>query len=267
MTVFNCRDITFSYSRNSGAKSPCLDGICLTILEGYVFGVIGPNGSGKSTLLKCLYRSIDPQSGEIVFIGNDLESYSTRNLAQKMAVVIQTETASIPLTIREYVRLGRAVYHRVLEGFSTEDELIVDQALEQVGLTDIQNQPITAISGGEYQRTMLARALAQRTDVLLLDEPTNHLDVFHQHQILQIVRRKNISTVVVLHDLNLAARYCDLLAVLDHGKVVAVGTPNEILKADLLENVYNMAVKRLDVDGVLQLVMVPMENEISQRVT
>ena len=136
----------------------------------------------------------------------------------------------------------------------------MDEALVELGIEEIQNRPITGISGGEYQRTMLARALAQQTDVLLLDEPTNHLDVFQQHKILQTVRKKNLSAVVVLHDLNLAARYCDYLAVLDDGAVVDTGTPNEILRADLIEKVYRMSAKRFVVDDVLQLVMLPLES-------
>lgn len=259
MTLFNCEDITFRYAGIREAN-PTLTGVCLSIPKDCIFGIIGPNGSGKSTFLKCLYRSLNPTSGEIAFIGNDLGSYSTRGLAKQMAVVVQTESASIPLTIREYVRLGRAVYHNVLEGFTAKDESIVDEALADLGIEEIQYRPITEISGGEYQRTMLARALTQKTDVLLLDEPTNHLDVFQQHKILQTVRNKNFSAVVVLHDLNLAARYCDYLAVLDHGKVIDVGTPDEILRADLIEDVYRMSINRFVVDGVIQLVMLPLES-------
>lgn len=259
MALFDCKDVTFRYAGTREAN-PTLSGVCLSIPHGCIFGIIGPNGSGKSTFLKCLYRSLNPTSGDIVFMDDALSSYSTKRLAKRMAVVVQTESASIPLTIREYVRLGRAVYRNVFEGFTAKDESIVDEALVELGIEEIQNRPITGISGGEYQRTMLARALAQQTDVLLLDEPTNHLDVFQQHKILQTVRKKNLSAVVVLHDLNLAARYCDYLAVLDDGAVVDTGTPDEILRADLIEKVYRMSAKRFVVDDVLQLVMLPLES-------
>lgn len=259
MTLFDCKDITFRYT---GAReaNPTLAGVCLAVPQGCVFGIIGPNGSGKSTFLKCLYRSLNPKSGEIVFMNDDLNGYSTKQLAKKMAVVVQTESASIPLTIREYVRLGRAVYHNVLEGFTAKDESIVDEVLVELGIEEIQHRSITEISGGEYQRTMLARALAQKTDVLLLDEPTNHLDVFQQHKILQTVRKKNLSAVVVLHDLNLAARYCDYLAVFNCGKMIDTGTSDEILRADLIESVYQMSIKRFVVDEIIQLVMLPLES-------
>lgn len=260
MPLFTCADVKYSYDGNSKKSKLCLNGIDLTVPQGCVFGIIGPNGSGKSTLLKSLYKSIQISSGDIAFIGKDINSYTTRNLAKKLAVVIQSENASIPLTIREYVRLGRAVYHTVFEGYSRLDETIVDDALTQLGLQYIQHRPITGISGGEYQRSMLARAFAQQTDVVLLDEPTNHLDVYHQHRILQTVRDKSVSAVVVLHDLNLATRYCDFLAVLDDGKVIDCGTPEEVLRPDLIKKVYHMSAKRIILSDTIQLVLEPLDD-------
>ncbi|MBS6275083.1 MAG: ABC transporter ATP-binding protein [Actinomycetaceae bacterium] len=256
MNIFQCKEITFSY-RDGEIDTPLLDDLDFTIPQGITMGIIGPNGSGKSTLLKCLYKSLQPKTGDIYFLEQPLADFSTKNLAKHLAVVIQAEQTALPLTIREYIQLGRAVYKKMFSGYSDSDKNLVEETIQLLGLQNLAEKAITEVSGGEHQRAMLARALVQSTPILLLDEPTNHLDVFYQHQILQIVRKRKLSTVTVLHDLNLAARYCDQIAILNQGKIAAVGTPQEVLIPEILETIYRVKVKRIDDEDGIQLLMLP----------
>lgn len=257
MNIYDCSNVTFSYP---GAVSgrPLLDDLSLTVPAGITLGIIGPNGSGKSTLIKCLYKSLIPQKGTINFNGTDLNQIGTRQLSKLLSVVVQSESASLPLTVREYVELGRATYHNAFEGYSSQDAEIADSSIEMLGLRELADIPITRVSGGEHQRAKLARALCQSTSTMLLDEPTNHLDIYFQHQILKIVKKRNLSAIVVLHDLNLAAIYCELIAVLDKGKIVALGKPEDVLIPEILEDVYRVTVQRIDTKHGVQLLLLPM---------
>nr|WP_196790750.1 ABC transporter ATP-binding protein [Motilibacter aurantiacus] len=229
----------------------------MTAKPGQVLGLIGPNGSGKTTLLRTLYASLKPSQGTVLLDGTDLRKVPTREAATKLAVVVQEHGGDMPLLVSEMVMLGRAPHLSTFQRASGRDTAIVADALHRVGVTHLADRPFVGLSGGEKQRVLLARALAQQAEHLLLDEPTNHLDIRYQHEILDLVRSLGITAVVVLHDLNLAARYCHELVLLKKGRVVAAGTPDEVLVPSVLEPVYEVEVRRLDVDGELHLLFRP----------
>ncbi|MFM8563144.1 MAG: ABC transporter ATP-binding protein [Acidimicrobiia bacterium] len=226
-----------------------LSGVHLSTHSGQVIGLIGPNGSGKSTLLRCLYGMLRPHRGAVLIDERAIESLPRRSIARTIAVVAQDAAADgIDITVGEFVLLGRHVHRADHHGFTAEDHHVALAALDRVNLSDLAGRRLHELSGGERQRVMIARCIAQQSPVMLLDEPTNHLDIRYQHDILALVRRLALDTIVVLHDLNLANRYCDQLVLLDRGHVVHQGTPDEVLCSERLEPVYGIEVRRL-VDG------------------
>jgi iron complex transport system ATP-binding protein len=227
----------------------------LTAGHGTVTGLIGPNGSGKTTLLRTLYRSLRPDAGTVRLDGRPIDEIRPRQVAQQVAVVVQEPPSEITLTVAEMVLLGRAPHRTMWEPYTVDDHRTAARLLSLVGLRDRADDPYPDLSGGERQRVLLARALAQGAQHLLLDEPTNHLDIRYQHEILALVRTLPASIIVVLHDLNLAARYCDRLVLLDKGCVVADGPPRAILEPALIEQVYGVVTQRIDQhDGTPQMV-------------
>ncbi|MDT0202840.1 ABC transporter ATP-binding protein [Nocardioides sp. AE5] len=220
---------------------------------GRVLGLIGPNGSGKTTLLRMLYGALAPEAGAVEVDGVPLATLSVRQVAQRLAAVVQETGGESSLTAAEMVALGRGPHLGTFQRFGAEDERHVREALATVGGLALAARPFAALSGGEKQRVLIARALAQTTDHMLLDEPTNHLDIRYQHDLLKLVRGLGITVVVVLHDLNLAARYCDDLLLLEGGKVAASGPVDDVLDPGLLEAVYGIGVRRVNVDGELHL--------------
>ncbi|MDE0614184.1 MAG: ABC transporter ATP-binding protein [bacterium] len=223
-----------------------LSGAQLCTRPGQVVGLIGPNGSGKSSLLRCLYGMLRPSSGAILIDDEAIDSLSQRAIARAIAVVAQeASTDGIDITVGEFVLLGRHVHRGDHQGFTGDDRGITLGALELVNMSGFAQRGLHELSGGERQRVMIARCIAQRSPVMLLDEPTNHLDVRYQHEVLTLVRSLEIDTIVVLHDLNLANRYCDHLALLDQGRVVHQGSPESVLQSDVLEPVYGIEVRRL----------------------
>ncbi|KMS89020.1 ABC transporter ATP-binding protein [Prauserella rugosa] len=217
-----------------------LDGVSLTPAEGSTVGVLGPNGSGKSTLLRVLAGVLAPSAGVVTVDGREIGDVGRRTLARRVAVVEQHADTQIPLTVRDVVGLGRVPHRRAWLAASADDEAAVAQALEQTGMTAKAGQRWQTLSGGERQRVQIARALAQRPRELLLDEPTNHLDVQHQFELLDLLTSLPVTSVVALHDLNLAAMYCDDIVVLDRGVVVAAGRPADVLTESLIMQVYNV---------------------------
>ena len=201
-------------------------------------GIIGPNGGGKSTFLKHLYKVLRPQTGEIWLAGEDLTAMKNREMAQRLAVVVQEHEGGFDFTVEEVVLMGRRARQRLLEADSGADRILVDRVLAQTRLTDLRDRSFSTLSGGEKQRTLIARALAQQTEVLLLDEPTNHLDIKYQLQLLELMKGLDCTVVAALHDLNLAAMYCSRLYALKDGRVVGMGTPEELLTPDFLREVY-----------------------------
>lgn len=230
-----------------------VDNVTITIPDNGTLGLVGPNGSGKTTLLRCLYRSISPTAGTVHVDGTPITDLSRREVAHRLAVVVQERPSDLPMAVCDLVLLGRLPHQRWATRPTAADLTAVDAALEQVGVTHLADRDYSTLSGGEQQRVLIARALAQDATHILLDEPTNHLDIRHQHDVLSLVSSVPGGTAVVLHDLNLAARYCDQIVVLDGGRVVAAGTPDQVLVPEVLEPVYGVEVRRLDVDGHVHL--------------
>ena len=174
-------------------------------------------------------------------------------------MVIQEGAIELPITVADMVLLGRSPHRSSFQSYTAADHQRAAAALRRVGVRHLAERFFTELSGGEKQRALIARALAQETDHLLLDEPTNHLDIRYQHEILGLVQTLDVTTVVVLHDLNLAARYCDRLVLLDRGRVACSGAPDDVLTEDMLERVYGVGVRRRQEDGCLQLTFRPLK--------
>ncbi|MDT7845200.1 ABC transporter ATP-binding protein [Streptomyces justiciae] len=228
-----------------------LDGVTLAPEPGSVVGLLGPNGSGKSTLLRLLAGLLTPTAGVVTLDGSPLADLPRREVARRLAVVEQQADTQVELTVIDVVRLGRVPHRRAWTPATARGEDAVRAALARTGLADRTHQPWHTLSGGERQRVQIARALAQEPRELLLDEPTNHLDIHHQLDLLNLVAGLPVTTVVALHDLNLAAMYCDHVAVLHTGRVHACGTPGDVLTEELIAEVYGVraAVTRDGADG------------------
>lgn len=230
-------DITCSYG-----STPVLNGITFRIHKGDFVGIIGPNGSGKSTILKTISRVLTPRSGKVLLLNRDIYSINRAEIARRLAVVPQEARMDFDFTVEEIVLMGRLPH---LGRFEKEGQKDLARAREAMDLTrtlHLAPRSITELSGGEKQKVIIARALTQEPEVLLLDEPTSHLDINHQTEILDLMKklcRKNQLTIVmVLHDLNMAAQYCDYLVLLSGGKVFALGPPQEVITAANIKAVY-----------------------------
>ncbi len=266
----------------SYAATPILEDIAVDSHEGRVLGLIGPNGSGKTTLLRLLYGALRG-SGTVRVDGDDLGRLHAREVARRMAVVVQESGTDTTLTAGEMVLLGRTPHLSPFARAGEHDLEVAADCLARVGGSHLGPRSFGALSGGERQRVLIARALAQEATHLLLDEPTNHLDIRFQHEILALVRklraprgyslarhertsklaarprsgRLGTTAIVVLHDLNLAARYCDDLVLLDERRVAARGTVDEVLRPEILEPVYRIGVERLELRGEIHLLFRP----------
>ncbi|MEV0277496.1 ABC transporter ATP-binding protein [Streptomyces sp. NPDC050610] len=214
--------------------------IDLDAAPGETVGLVGPNGSGKTTLLRCVYGTLRPTAGAVRVDGADSAALTVKERARRIAVVPQDAPGAFGLTVAEVVAMGRSPHKRFWEQDTKDDARRVTDALTRVGSADLAHRPYEQLSGGERQRTLVARALVQEPGLLALDEPTNHLDIRHQLELLALLRNLPATKLVVLHDLNLAASYCDRLHVLDAGSVVASGRPADVLTEDLLERVYGV---------------------------
>lgn len=233
--------------------APALRDVSLTIADGEVLGLVGPNGSGKSTLVRAIAGTLRPRAGAVLIDSRPAEAMTPRERARRIAVVVQEPAGELPMSVTEAVLVGRLPRRGWLEGGAAHLPA-VRAALVEVDATHLADRDVASLSGGERQRVLVARALAQDTDHLLMDEPTNHLDTHYQHELLGLIRRLRLTTMVVLHDLNLASRYCDRIVVLDAGRVVARGTPREALRPDLVEQVYRIPTERVHAsDGTPQL--------------
>jgi len=247
--MLEAHDIHYAYG-----AAPVLRGVGVHASDGEVVGLIGPNGSGKTTLLRTLYGSLSPHRGTITLDGLPLARFTRPQLAQRLAVVVQEQASEMPLSVADTVLLGRTPHLGTFQRQSAVDVTIAADALARVGATHLATRDFGGLSGGERQRVLIARALAQQAEYLLMDEPTNHLDIHFQHEVLHLVRELGVTTIVVLHDLNLAARYCDRLVLLHEGRAHADGTPEEVLLPSVLETVYRIAIETVTADdGRLQL--------------
>lgn len=226
--------------------------LSLTLPENQVIGLIGPNGCGKSTLLKGLCRLLVPQSGKVYLDNQDMAKLSGRQIAQRIAVLPQTQNNPEGLSVKQLVEYGRTPYVSHWGKLSSQDKQIVDKAMEEMSLLSLANSPLEALSGGQRQRAWIAMIMAQDTDIIMLDEPTTFLDISYQIELMRLMRRlkeQGKSIIVVLHDLNQAARYCDLLVVLKSGQLKAMGTPQEVMTECMLSEVFNVQAK-VTVDSV-----------------
>ena len=228
-------DIRLAYGADA-----ILKGVSMEAGNREFVGLIGPNGSGKSTLLKCVYRVLSPDDGAVFLDGKSLKEMNYKASARSMGVVAQHNYYNFDFSVREVVLMGRSPHKKALERDNAEDYAIVAEALEKVGMADFAARSFSTLSGGEQQRVILARALAQQTPCLILDEPTNHLDITHQLQLLKIVKQLDVTVISAIHDLNIAAMFCDRLYVLKNGEIVAEGTPREVLTRELIREIYEV---------------------------
>lgn len=231
----NTDNIHLSY----GAKE-ILKGIRMHCNDKEFVGLIGPNGSGKSTLLKCIYRILQPDQGAVYLEGKELHTIRVRDSARKMAVVAQHNHYNFDFTVQEIVMMGRTPHKKALEWDHAEDHEIVKEALQTVGMWEFADRSFSTLSGGEQQRVILARALAQQTPCLILDEPTNHLDITHQLQLMRIVKDRNVTVISAVHDLNLAAMFCDRIYAMKDGRIAGEGTPEELLTPEFIREIYDV---------------------------
>ncbi|GAA0126857.1 MULTISPECIES: ABC transporter ATP-binding protein [Clostridium] len=217
-----------------------VNNVSLTVKNGEFVGLIGPNGSGKSTLLKSIYRVYSPKSGVMLLNGKNLLNIPIRDVAKNLGVVSQFNNLAFDMTVEQMVLLGRSPHKGLLEIDNDKDIDITHEMLKKVDMFDYRYRSFLTLSGGEKQRVLLARALAQQVKLLILDEPTNHLDIKYQLQILKLTKSLGITVIAALHDLNLAASYCDKLYVMHNGNIAATGAPNEILTKELIKDVYEV---------------------------
>ena len=241
------------------SKKKIIKGVDIDVDSGEFVGLIGPNGSGKSTLLKATYRVLKKYQGAILIDGTDIKTETIHASALKTAVVPQHSYSNFDFTVRDVVLMGRAPHKKAMEFDNKEDYAIADEALEKVGMSEFADRSFYTLSGGEQQRIVLARAMAQRTKCMILDEPTNHLDVKYQLQLMDIVKSLKVTVLCALHDLNIAGAYCDKLYLLKEGEVYCYGTPEEVLTPENILNVYGVhaVVTRSPNTGLLNVEYVP----------
>lgn len=237
--ILTIEDLSISYKNKDVLK-----GIDLRIEKGKVYSIIGPNGCGKTTLMRTMSRSIRPRQGKVLLHGNNIFEMKNKNVAKKMAILNQNNNTISDITVRKLVQYGRYAHKDWWKGIDDEDDKIVEWAMEKTRVTDLQNRRIDTLSGGEKQRAWIAMSIAQKPEILLLDEPTTYLDICHQLEIMDLVSRLNkeegITIVMVLHDINHAARYSDKLIVINNQKIYSQGDPWTILESEVLEEVFKV---------------------------
>lgn len=236
-----------------------IDGIDISVKEGEFVGIVGPNGCGKSTLLKNIYKVFTPDSGAAFIDGEDLAKLSNKKTAKKMSVMQQENIVDFDMTVYDMVMLGRFAHQKLFSGSSDEDRKVVKEYIKEVGLEGYENRHFLSLSGGEKQRTLLARALSQKTPLILLDEPTNHLDIGYQYQIMNILKRQNLTLLCCVHDLNIAATYCDRLILMKKKKVFDIGTPKEMLTRENIKALFDIDTTIIENEktGRLNIIFIP----------
>ncbi|ABR62886.1 ABC transporter ATP-binding protein [Sinorhizobium medicae] len=227
----------------SAGGTDILKEVSLTLETGEFLGIIGPNGSGKTSLMSLIAGIRKPRKGEVFLDGSPIAALGRRAVAQRLALVEQQAETGERITARQAVELGRTPYLGPLSPWSPQDDAIVDAALRNVDMGHLADRLWHTLSGGERQRLHIARALAQESKILLLDEPTNHLDIGHQISLLDLVRRQDRTVVAALHDLNHAAMFCDRIAVMQGGRLVALGRPQEVLTVERIRAVFGIEVE------------------------
>ncbi|GAA0091237.1 MULTISPECIES: ABC transporter ATP-binding protein [Paraclostridium] len=221
-------------------KKEILKDISFEIPKGSFVGIIGPNGSGKSTILKNIYRLYKPDSGQILLDNKNLLNMKDKDCAKEIAVLAQESNSQFDFTVEQIVKMGRYPYKSVFEDYSKKDLDMVTDMLKRVGLEDYVGRSFSKLSGGEKQRTLIARALVQDTEFLILDEPTNHLDIGYQIQLMDLVKSLNITTLSAIHDMNMASMYCDYLIVMKDGKIKNCGSVKEVITEEMLKEIFGV---------------------------
>ena len=241
--AWTCQDVTVRYT---GARTPALDGVTLTLAEGACTIILGPNGSGKSTLLRAILGRIPLSSGTITCLGSPLASWKRDALARVVGVVPQGEYEAFPLTTRALVAMGRYPHLGPWRSEGPADVAAIENAMTRCDVTQFAERMVDTLSGGEGQRARIARALAQEPRALVLDEPTASLDLKHEMEVLvllQSLAASGTTIVLVTHNLSVAAQYADHVVLLDHGRLVAYGTPSDVLSATRVRDVFGWPVE------------------------
>ncbi|AGI40158.1 ABC transporter [Thermoclostridium stercorarium subsp. thermolacticum DSM 2910] len=232
-------NLNFSYGDRK-----VLENICARFKPGTVNGLLGPNGSGKTTLLKNIASILKPEKNAVYINFKDIAKMTSAEIAKELALVPQSTHIEFDFTVEDIVMMGRTPHIKGFSNETEEDREIVRWALETTGVSHLKDRSIRSISGGELQRVIIARALAQKTPIILLDEPVSQLDIHHQLSIMETITRlaheQGLTVVTVLHDLNLAAEYCDTVYLLKGGRIVCGGTPKEVLTYQVIEEVYDI---------------------------
>lgn len=214
--------------------------ISLEIRDGQFVGIIGANGSGKSTLLKNIYRLYRPKCGKINIDREDILKMKPKEVAKRLAVLSQESTSEFDFKVEDVVKMGRYPYKLLFEDYSKDDINMVYEMLDKVGLKGFKDRSFNSLSGGEKQRVLIARALVQNAKFLILDEPTNHLDIGYQFQIMELIKKLKITTFAAIHDMNIAAMFCDYLIVIKKGEIIAKGKKEEILTKDMIKEIFGV---------------------------
>ena len=238
-------DIIFKNFSTGYENNKIITDLNLKIKSGEWLGVIGANGSGKSTLLKGIGKIIPTQSGDIFFNGLSIRVLSTKNMAKLVSYLPQKLNSNLPLTVKELVALGRSPHKNFWEfDLNPNDLSIIEEALKLCDLSEYSNKTLNSLSGGQCQRAYLALTLAQKTKIILLDEPTTFLDINFQLQMLELIKtlnkKNNLTILSVIHDINLAVRYCDRLAVLKEGKLLTIDEPINALSKDIINKAFSV---------------------------
>jgi iron complex transport system ATP-binding protein len=236
------QNVRFSYD----GQTDVLKDISLRIRPGGMAGIVGPNGAGKTTLLRIISGYLQPESGTVTLEGQDIRGFSRRQMARRMALVPQFSGMEYDFTVKDIVLTGRFAHISRLKAETRTDYGIAAQAMARAGIAHLKDRSVLSLSGGEWQRMIIARALCQQSDMMLLDEPVSHLDMRHQVQLLKTVRslcdEGGITAVTVLHDLSLTYNFCDTVFLLQEGRLAAAGAPKEVLTPDTIEKVFGQAV-------------------------
>jgi iron complex transport system ATP-binding protein len=229
------KDITYSID-----SKLIVNGVSLGIKEGDFVGLVGPNGCGKSTLLKNIYKVYRPDSGTVYIDGRNTAEMTSRETAKEMSVMQQENNVEFDMTVYDMVMLGRFAHQKFFHTDKVKERQIVLDAIKEVGLEGYEDRSFLSLSGGEKQRTLVARALVQQAKLIILDEPTNHLDIGYQYQIMNILKKQKLTVFSSIHDLNVASCYCDKVLLMKKGQIVYTGTPEEVFTPDKIRELFGI---------------------------
>lgn len=229
------KDISFSID-----SKLIVNGVSLGIKEGDFVGLVGPNGCGKSTLLKNIYKAYHPDSGAVYIDGKSTAEMTHRETAKEMSVMQQENNIEFDLTVYDMVNLGRFAHRKMFHTDKLKEREIVLEAIKEVGMEGYEERSFLSLSGGEKQRTLVARALVQQAELIILDEPTNHLDIGYQYQIMNILKKQKLTVFSSIHDLNIAACYCDRVILMKQGEIVFTGTPEEVFVPERIKALFGV---------------------------